>query len=88
MAQSAEQYILNTYMYIEIMNVVKKKRKCSLSTQLDDVGQVYIYIYIYPHTHTHTYASAHTHTDTHTHTHHAHTLHLEDTKLSFCVSII
>ena len=26
-AQSAEQYRLNTYMYIQIMNVIKKKKK-------------------------------------------------------------
>ena len=29
MAQSAEQYRLNTYMYIEIMNVVLSEKTCS-----------------------------------------------------------
>ena len=40
MVQSAEQYRLNTYVYIEIMNVVKerrKKKKMCISGQLDDV---------------------------------------------------
>ena len=41
MAQSAEQYRLNTYMYIKVMNVVKekKKRKMYIATQLDDAVQ-------------------------------------------------
>ena len=64
MAQSAEQYRLNTYMYIEIMNVVKKKRKYALintaeqnCTGIDNYLSIYIYIYIhiYIHTHTHTH---------------------------------
>ena len=83
MAESVEQYRLNTYMYIEIMNVVKKRerkkkeRKCSY---INTAGRhcTGIDIYIYIHIHTHTHARAHTHTTrTHTHTHkcaHANTL--------------
>ena len=37
-AQSAEQYRLNTYIYIEIIDVIKKKKKI-ISTQLDDAVQ-------------------------------------------------
>ena len=37
-AQSTEQYRLNTYMYIEIKNVVKKRKEnVHISTQLDDI---------------------------------------------------
>ena len=48
-AQSAEQYRLNTYMFIEIMNEImnvikkkekkKKKKKVHILTRLDDVVQ-------------------------------------------------
>ena len=80
MVQSVEQYRLNTYMYIEIMNVVKKEKKNHILTQLDDVVQAYTTICIHTHihagtrarTHTHAGARAHTHTqNTHTHTQHA-----------------
>ena len=82
MVQSVEQYRLNTYMYIEIMNVVKKEKKNHILTQLDDVVQAYTTICIHTHihagtrarTHTHAGARAHTHTKhTHTHNTHAHT---------------
>ena len=70
MAESAEQYRLNTYMYIKMTNVVKERRKKTcISTQLDDVVQAETTMS----TRTHTpYAQTHTpyaHTNTHTCTH-------------------
>ena len=62
MAQNAEQYILNTHMYIEIMNVVrdkKKKRKWALSTQLNNTHCTGIDVYVQTHTHTHTHTHEH-----------------------------
>ena len=48
MAQSAEQYRLNTYMSIETMNVIKKKKgNVHILTQLGDVAQAQTTTYIY-----------------------------------------
>ena len=38
-AQSTEQYRLNTYMYIEIMSVIKREKKVNTLRQLDDIVQ-------------------------------------------------
>ena len=86
MAQSTEHYRLNTYMYIDIMNVVKTRRQFSYTnttgrrcTGIDN----YIYIYTHTHTHIHTRARARTHTHAHKHRHttrmHTHTHKCADT---------
>ena len=76
MAQSTEQYRLNTYMYTEIMSLKRKKRrKCSYIkyqhswTTLHRHTQLYIYIYTSKHIYTHTPQHPCTHTLVHTHTH-------------------
>ena len=69
LAQGTEQYRLNTDMYIEIMNVVKEKKKENVlintagwrCTGIDD------YAHTHTHTHTHTHSHKHTHTCMHTH---------------------
>ena len=76
-AQSAEQYRLNTYMYIEIMNVVKKKKEQKIFTYQQNWTT--LYRHRQPERererereremHELTHARTHTHTHTHTHAH-------------------